>query len=563
MLHGLSIRDVVLIERLDLGFRGPAPKNSGGLVVLTGETGAGKSILLDALGLALGGRAESGLVRPGAAQAVVSAAFSVAPDHPAVALLGEQGLEDPGGDIVLRRVLGSDGRSRAFVNDQPVSVGLLRQLGECLVEVQGQFDQHGLLNPATHRLLLDAFGDGAALLARTAQAWRAWREAETARAQEQANREKARAEEEFLRHASAELDKLAPQIDEEKTLAGERQMLRHGAALADALDGAARELAQGRGVAGALRHAQRLLERQADKAPGKFDAAIAALDRAAAEGEEAAAQIDGLQRALDADPNRLERIEERLYELRAAARKHGATVDDLPALHRRFIEQLAALDDGGDRLAKLAKQAAAARHAYMEAAKGLSAQRHLAARKLDKAVMAELAPLKLDKAKFRTEIAALEEPHWTESGTDRVNFAAATNPGMPPGPLNKIASGGELSRFMLALKVALSGDGPVGTLVFDEVDSGVGGATAAAVGERLARLARQVQVLVVTHSPQVAARGDAHWLVGKRSTRTATMTDVRELDDQARREEIARMLAGSEITDEARAAAGKLMAARG
>ena len=563
MLQGLSIRDVVLIERLDLGFGSPAPRARGGLVVLTGETGAGKSILLDALGLALGGRAESGLVRPGAAQAVVSAAFLVSADHPALGLLREQGLDQAGDEIVLRRVLGSDGRSRAFINDQPVSVGLLRQLGECLVEVQGQFDQHGLLNPATHRVLLDEFAQSGALSGKVAQSWQAWRAAEAERAQAEADRAKARAEEEFLRHATAELDKLAPGPDEEKGLSAERSMLRHGAALAEALEGAARELAQGRGVAGALRHAQRLLERQADKAPGKFDAAIGALDRAAAEGEEAAAQIDALQRSLDADPNRLERIEERLYELRAAARKHGGTVDELPALHARFKTQLAALDDGGDRLVKLSKAAAAARQSYIEAAKALSAARQAAAKKLDKAVMGELAPLKLEKAKFITEIAALDEANWSDSGTDRVTFAAATNPGMPPGPLNKIASGGELSRFMLALKVALSGGGPVGTLVFDEVDSGVGGATAAAVGERLARLARQVQVLVVTHSPQVAARGDAHWLVGKRSTKTATMTDVRQLDDKARREEIARMLAGSEITDEARAAAGKLMAARG
>lgn len=559
MLSGLSIRDVVLIERLDLSF--PAAGGAAGLQVLTGETGAGKSILLDALGLALGGRGDSGLVRPGAAQAVVAATFDLPADHPAHALLHEQGL-DGDDTLVLRRVLGADGRGRALVNDQPVSVGLLRRLGETLVEIQGQFAQQGLLDPASHRDLLDDFGGLAERRRSVAAAWQAWRAAEEARQAAEEALQRARAEEDYLRHVVAELDALDPQPGEEAALAEERQLLRQAGGLAEAVEGALAELSRDRGVGAALRAAQRLLERQADKAGGRLDAALAALERAAVEAAEAVAQIEAVQQALEADPGRLERIEERLFALRAAARKHQLDVAGLPELRERLARQLQDIDDGGARLAGLVAGARDARAAYAAAAEALSAARAKAAGALAKAVAGELPPLKLEKARFVAQVERLPEADWGAAGMDRVTFLISTNPGLPAGPLNKVASGGELSRFMLALKVVLARTSTVTTLVFDEVDSGIGGATAAAVGERLARLAGDVQVLVVTHSPQVAARADHHWRIGKRSKGGKTVTEIVALDAAERREEVARMLAGSEVTEEARAAAQKLIASR-
>lgn len=566
MLVELSIRDVVLIERLDLKFAA-AEKNGGrkggNLAALTGETGAGKSILLDALGLALGSRGDSGLVRHGAAQAAVSAAFEVDARHPAIALLKEQGLDTGDGVLLLRRVLGSDGRSRAFINDQPVSVGLLRQIGDQLVEVQGQFEQHGLLNPARHREVLDEFADLGAAGEKLASAYAAWRQAEEAHRTAQETLNAARAEQDYLRHAVDELGRLDPQEDEEKSLADERLLLRHGAALAEALAGAGNELDAGKGVSGALRAAQRLLERNADKAGGRFDQALAALDRAAVEASEAEAQVEELRRSLNADPGRLEKVEERLYALRAAARKYNVEIAGLAGLRARLDEQLAAIDGGGQHLKKLRQAADEARGAYVALAEKMTAARKKAATSMDKAVAAELVPLKLEKARFITQLDKLAESDWNESGMDRVAFLVSTNPGTPPGPLNKIASGGELSRFMLALKVVLARTGKVETLVFDEVDSGVGGATAAAVGERLAKLAKDRQVLVVTHSPQVAALANLHWRIGKRTAKGNAVTEVAVLDAEGRKEEIARMLAGSEITAEARAAAARLMAGAG
>jgi DNA repair protein RecN (Recombination protein N) len=566
MLIELSIRDVVLIERLDLKFA-PAKKtggkNSGALAALTGETGAGKSILLDALGLALGSRGDSGLVRHGAAQSTVSAAFEVAGKHPALALLQEQGLDSADGMLVLRRVLASDGRGRAFINDQPVSVGLLRQVGDLLVEVQGQFEQHGLLNPARHREVLDEFSGLDEAAQKLAAHYHAWRQAEAAHDKAQQSLSAARAEQDYLRHAVDELSRLDPGANEEAELADERQLLRHGAALAEALAAAGHELDAGKGVAGALRAAQRLLERNSDKAAGRFDQALAALDRAAVEAAEAQAQVEELQRTLNADPGRLEKVEERLYALRAAARKYAVEIAGLAGLRAQLEEQLAAIDGGGQHLKKLRQAADEARGVYVAAAEKMSAARKKAATAMDKAVATELAPLKLEKARFITQLDGLPESDWNESGMDRVAFLVSTNPGTPPGPLNKIASGGELSRFMLALKVVLARTGKVGTLVFDEVDSGVGGATAAAVGERLAKLATDRQVLVVTHSPQVAARADLHWRIGKRTSKGSAVTEVAVLDAEGRKEEIARMLAGSEITAEARAAAARLMASAG
>ena len=552
MLVSLAIRDVVLIERLDLS---PGP----GLTVLTGETGAGKSILLDSLGLALGARADAGLVRAGAAQASVSAGFAPPPGHPAFALLAEHGIAAEG-EIVLRRVVAADGRSKAFVNDEPVGVALLRRLGGLLVEVQGQFAQIGLADEATHARLLDAFAQLAPLRAAVAGAHASWRAALAALADAEAAVATARSEEDFLRHAVAELESLAPEADEEARLDEERRRLQQGERRAEGYAEALAALARQRGVAAQLREAARALERL-PKPNDEAEAPLAALGRA----QEAVAEAETLLERLAADslpdPGALERTEERLFALRAMARKHQTTVSALPALRASLRERLAALDAGGERIAGLAAAAERAAAAYREAAAALSAARADWARRLDRAVARELGPLRLDKARFTTELEALPEAAWGPEGADRVRFLVAMNPGTPPQPLARTASGGELARLMLALKVVLAAGSVVPTLVFDEVDSGIGGATAAAVGERLARLAAGVQVLVVTHSPQVAAKASAHWRVEKRATRSGTITTVTPLDDAARREEIARMLAGERVTDAARAAADSLLKA--
>lgn len=554
MLLSLSIRDFVLIEKLDLTFA------DSGLSALTGETGAGKSILIDALGLALGARADSAAVRRGAAQASVAASFELARGHAAHAILADQGFDDE--DVLtLRRTVGSDGRGRAFVNDQPASVALLRRLGEALVEIQGQMEQHGLLDVATHRDSLDAFAGLEKQAVAVRNAWHAWRDAERARADAEASAAAARRDEDFLRHAVKELKALAPQPDDEETLAAQRQMLRSGAALGEAVSQALGELEEGRGAVASLRAAHRLIQRGVDKASGRLDAPLAALDRALSEATEAQAQLEAARDALEFDPAKLDKIEERLFALRALARKHNVTVPELAPLGEKMIAQLAALDDGEAGVKKLAAEAGAARTSYMAAAEAQAAARRKGAARLDKAVSAELGPLKLEKAKFLTQLAKLPEPEWSEAGTNRVQFTVATNPGAPPAPIAKIASGGELSRFLLALKVCLAKVGDASTIVFDEVDSGIGGATAAAVGERLKRLASEVQVLVVTHSPQVAAIADRHWLIRKTTTRNTASTDVIALDAVGRREEIARMLSGAEVTAEARAAADRLLAA--
>ena len=554
MLATLSIRDFVLIEKLDLDFA-----HGGGLGALTGETGAGKSILIDALGLVLGARAESGVVRRGAPQASIAASFDLPRDHPARAMLAEQGFD--GEDLLtLRRTIAVDGRGRAFVNDQPASVALLRRLGDTLVEIQGQMDQHGLLDTGTHRASLDAFAGLEKQAAAVASAWTAWRSAEQAHADALATAEAARRDEDFLRHAVKELKALAPRADDEETLASERALMRAGSALGESVTQALAELEQGRGAVASLRTAHRLIERNADKANGRLDAPLAALDRALSEATEAQAQLEMARDALEFDPARLEKIEERLFALRAMARKHNVAVAGLSELAEKFSTQLAALDDGEAGLKSFAAEAKAARATYVSAAEAQSAARRKGAAKLDRAVAAELGPLKLERAKFVTEVAALPEAEWSAAGTDRVQFTVSTNPGAPPAPIARIASGGELSRFLLALKVCLAKVGDAPTIVFDEVDSGIGGATAAAVGERLKRLAKDVQVLVVTHSPQVAAVADRHWLIRKTTTRTAASTDVMALDAQGRREEIARMLSGAEVTVEARAAADRLLA---
>ena len=553
MLLGLTIRDVVLIDRLDLTFR-------SGLCVLTGETGAGKSILLDALGLALGRRAEAGLVRAGAKEAVVSAEFSVGQNHPAHAVLREAGLDGDGEAIVMRRLVGADGRSRAFVNDEPASVGLLRELGDSLVEIQGQFEQRGLLDPVNHRTILDAFAEHTVSPQAMAEAWRGWREA-LRREQEAARLLAAnRDEEDLLRHNLTELDALAPEEDEEERLAARRSLLQGAERLAETLREAIAELDGTSGAQAALARAARRLDRARERAQGLLDAALAATERAAAETAEALAALEATGRELELDPRALEKVEERLFALRALARKHHVGVADLPRLRERMAEQLAEIAAGADSVEQLSEATAAARARFVVVAEAVSRARASAAARLDAAVAAEFAPLRLDKARFRTVLTPLAESEWGEHGCERVHFEVATNPGAAFGPLARIASGGELSRFMLALKLVLAGSSSVPTLIFDEVDTGIGGAVAAAVGERLQRLGTSLQVLVVTHSPQVAARGAYHWRVAKSLSARDTVTRVEELDEDTRQEEIARMLSGRNITAEARAAAASLIA---
>ncbi len=563
MLIGLQIRDVVLIEALDLSI-GP------GLTALTGETGAGKSIILDALGLATGARGDAGLVRRGAAQAVATAAFAPAPDHPVWDLLEEKGLayaRDE--DLVLRRTLSADGRSRAFVNDQATGVGVLKELGGALLEVHGQHETVGLLDARTHRPLLDAYGalDGQARA--VADAWGAWR---TARDQVSALREdvaRSAAETEELTFRLSELDRLDPREGEETELAEARAVL--GAAekaLADI--GSARDTFDGLGgkVAGAIRALERARERAltagaAAEGPAvsRLAEAAEALDRVLMEAAEAEAAIDAAAAAFDFEPDRLEKTEERLFDLRGLARKLNVPVEELPALRVKFAERLRAVESSEESLKAAEAAQAAARTDYLAAAGTLTLARRAAGDRLAEAVMAELAPLKLEKARFRVAVEPLAEDRAGPAGLDRVAFEISTNPGAPFGDLGAIASGGELARFALALKAALAGRaaGAQPLMIFDEVDQGVGGAVADAVGLRLKRLASAAQVLVVTHSPQVAARAEAHWRIAKAGDAERIRTAVEVLSPADREEEIARMLAGAQITDAARAAARALM----
>jgi DNA repair protein RecN (Recombination protein N) len=552
MLVGLSIRDIVLIERLDLDLY-------KGLGVLTGETGAGKSILLDSLGLCLGARADSGLVRHGADKGQVSAQFFLDADHPARRLLADQDLDDADDNLVLRRVIGKDGRSRAFVNDQPISAGLMRELGELLVEIQGQHDRHGLMDATTHRELLDAMAGNAARLKIVQGSWDAMRKAASALAEAEEVLANARGDEDYLRHVLAELDEIEPVEDEEAGLAEQRALLMNAERLADAVSEAESALGGSEGATARLREAERALEKVSEQAAGHLDGALKALERAAIEAAEAAASVEEAGRAFIASPAKLNEIEDRLYKLRELARKHRVTVDQLADLRTSFAERLAAIDGGDTHLEGLRAAAKKTRDIYLKATSDLSAVRQKSAKKLDKAVAKELPPLKLEKATFLTVVESLDESAWTRDGADRVAFEVATNPGQPAGPLTRVASGGELSRFLLSLKVVLASTRIAPTLVFDEVDSGIGGATADAVGERLARLSDDTQVLVITHSPQVAARGDHHWRVAKGAKGKETVTEVTELTADERREELARMLAGATVTDQARAAADSLI----
>jgi len=524
--------------------------------------------LLDSLGLALGARSESGLVREGAEQAMVAAVFAPPPDHPVFDLLREQGIAADD-EIVLRRVVSRDGRSRAFANDQPVGAGMLRRVGGLLVEVQGQHDQMGLADPAMHVGVLDTCGVPSLLRAEAAALYRGWRAAARALSEAEEAIAAAERDRDWLSHAVDELAKLAPEEGEEARLAEDRQRLqrneRRGEAIAAALaELAPRDRRGGGGPAAALRASARALQRLV---PGGSEGdpeatpALAAIERAEEALGEAETLLSRLSQSAESDPRLLEQAEERLFALRAQARKHGIPVVELPTLLARLQGCMEALETGSAEIERLSREAAEQRRAFGAACQRLSAARHEAAARLDQAIAVELPPLRLDRARFVTEVAPLAESAWGAQGADQVRFLIATNPGQVPGPLAKVASGGELSRLMLALKVVMTGSAPVPTLVFDEVDSGIGGATAAAVGERLARVARYVQVMLVTHSPQVAARGAAHMRVSKRSGDGRAETLVEALDGAARREEIARMLAGERVTDAARAAADELLGA--
>ncbi len=555
MLARLSIRDIVLIDRLDIDF-------GSGLAALTGETGAGKSILLDAFALALGARGEAALVREGAEHGQVIAAFDIGKDHPARRLLADNELDSESGEdeLIVRRVQFADGRTRAFVNDQPVSVQVLRGLGTALVEIHGQHDDRAFVDAATHRALLDAYGGNEKAAADVERLWTERRACDIAVERHRDDVERAKREAEWLRHAVDELGRLNPQAGEEAALADRRAVMMQAEKVAEDLHATYDSLSGPNSPVPPLATAARRLERRAAQAPALIEPAIKAIDIALNALDDARAKLEQALRVAEYDPAELERNEERLFALRAAARKYNVPADELAALARRYDGDLALIDAGAERLAVLEREAAEALARYRAAAQALSAARRRAAQKLDKAVNAELKPLKLERAEFSTQIESESEgPH----GLDRIEFWVRTNPGTRPGPLMKVASGGELARFLLALKVVLADRGSAPTLVFDEIDTGVGGAVADAIGVRLARLASGVQVIAVTHAPQVAARADRHYLIAKdalaKGKRVATR--VAELAGERRREEIARMLAGAEITAEARAAAERLIRA--
>jgi DNA repair protein RecN (Recombination protein N) len=548
MLTSLSIRDVVLIEALDLDF-------ARGLGVLTGETGAGKSILLDSLGLALGSRADSGLVRQGCLQASVTASFD-APVQ-ALAILSENDLcVEAGEPLIVRRTVKADGGSRAFVNDQPVSAALLRALGECLVEIHGQHDDRGLINPRGHRALLDSFAR--ADTAGVVLAYEAMRQAEVSLAVARTALADAERDREWLEHSVKELAAFGAEPGEEALLADRRAAMQRGEKISGELDDVRDAVSGSDGGLSSLRQAARILDRIAEGHAGLTEA-LAAVDRSIIEATLAEDKLHEAARTLVFDPTQLDTDESRLFDLRGLARKHRVQPDDLAALTAELSAKLEAIEAGGEGLGKLEAEAARTKTAYRAAASALHDVRSEGAERLDRAVAAELAPLKLDAARFKTVVAPMPESQWGPSGMDRVEFEISTNPGAPFAPLIKIASGGELSRFILALKVALAEEGSAGTMIFDEIDRGVGGAVASAIGDRLSRLSARAQLLVVTHSPQVAARGDAHLLIAKAHDGVVTRTSVRKLDAQERREEIARMLSGAEVTDEARAQAERLL----
>ncbi|WP_108812667.1 DNA repair protein RecN [Sphingorhabdus sp. Alg231-15] len=551
MLQSLSIRDIVLIEALDLEF-------GSGLSVLTGETGAGKSILLDSLGLALGNRADSGLVRQGTQKAQVTASFDTPANGSKLAVyLQDNDIDvEPGEPLIIKRSVKADGGSRAFVNDQPCSATLLRELGSKLIEIHGQHDDRGLINPKGHRALLDTYAGSNG--AKVRQAFEGWQSAKAALEKALADQEAAEQDREYLEHSVTELSKFAPQPGEEQELALERATMMKGEKLTGDLEAIRAAFDGSNGGLASLRAAARRLDRISEDHPLLAEA-LQAIDRAVIEASEAEEKLNDAAHALTFDPQRLDDMETRLFDLRALARKHRVEGDALPQLLIDLETRLLAISDGGKSLGALEANVTAAKQAYVAAAEALRGKRTKAAKALDKAVAGELVPLKLDAARFETLLEPLEEDRWGANGMDRIEFLISTNPGAPLAPLGKIASGGELSRFILALKVALAEEGGAKTIIFDEVDRGVGGAVASAIGDRLSRLSGSAQLLVVTHSPQVASKGNAHMLINKSSNGTVSRTDVNALDGEGRRQEIARMLSGADVTDEARAQADRLL----
>ncbi|ATW04520.1 DNA repair protein RecN [Sphingorhabdus sp. YGSMI21] len=551
MLQSLSIRDIVLIEALDLEF-------GSGLTVLTGETGAGKSILLDSLGLALGNRADSGLVRQGTEKAQVTASFEPpAAGSRLAATLAENDIDiEPGEPLIIKRSVKADGGSRAFINDQPCSAALLRAVGGQLIEIHGQHDGRGLINPKGHRALLDIFAGVEGVAVR--EAFDDWQAAKSALEQAKQEQEAAENDRDYLEHSVAELSKFAPQPGEEQELALERATMMKGEKLTGDLEAIRAAFDGSNGGLASLRSAARRLDMIAED-HALLKEALESLDRAIIDATDAEDKLNAAADALSFDPQRLDDMETRLFDLRGLARKHRVEPDKLSDLLQDLQKRLAAISDGGRTLEDLEVSLAGARKSYIAAAESLRAKRSKAAKALDKAVAGELAPLKLDAARFETLLEEMPEDHWNKSGMDRIEFLISTNPGAPLAPLGKIASGGELSRFILALKVALAEEYGLKTIIFDEVDRGVGGAVASAIGDRLSRLSRGAQLLVVTHSPQVASKGDAHMLINKSRSGTVSRTDVSALDNEGRRQEIARMLSGADVTDEARAQADRLL----
>lgn len=547
MLRHLDIRDMLIIDRLELEFQ-------PGLNVLTGETGAGKSILLDSLGFVLGWRGRADLVRQGAAQGEVTAVFDLPAGHAALAVLAEAGIE-PDDELILRRVNSADGRKTAWINDRRVSGEVLRALSETLVELHGQHDDRGLLNPRGHMDLLDAYAGTAVLREETRRTGRALAEVNRAIKAAEEKIAQVRAEEEFLRHALSELDKLAPEPGEEAELDTKRRLMQAAEKIRQDIGRAHTALGYD-GAEGLMTDAIRWLDGAAGPAEGRLDGPLAALERAMVELTEAQRGVEDCLDALSFNPADLEQAEERLFAIRGLARKHNVMPDDLAGYADTLRQRLDLLDGSAKNLTELEAARTKGQAAYEAAGRALTAARQEAAARLDAAMAAELAPLKMERAVFTTQVTPGTP---SLDGFDEVAFTVATNPGAPSGPLNKIASGGELSRFLLALKVCLTAQTSGVTMIFDEIDRGVGGATADAVGRRLAGLAQSGQVLVVTHSPQVAALGGHHWRVEKRQSETETLSTVVPLDPAARVDEIARMISGDRITDEARAAARSLL----
>lgn len=554
MLQSLSIRNVVLIDKLNLDFQ-------TGLSVLTGETGAGKSILLDSLGLVLGKRAETSLIRQGEEKLAVAAVFDGQPDNRQLQnLLAENELEC-GDEIIIKRVLSRDGKGKIFFNDQPISAKLLKEIGKYLVEIHGQFDNQGLLNPANHLDILDAYGNYPLQLSTVKAAYQNYKAAAKERIEAENNVSRAKEEEENLRHWVRELEQINPQKGEEAELSSRRHELMNAEKIIESLNYAYGVLTQGNDIAAALRQAQSAVDKANRYVEGKYDEICQTLDRALIEASDAIEQLENASSDISLDAGEQENIDNRLFALKDLARKHSVTIEDLSDTLTDFKQRLNSIELGEDGIARLRKVEQEKRLVYLEEANKLHNLRTEVAAKLDALIMQELPPLKMEKARFATQIGKLPETSWNAVGFDEVCFTVSTNPNSPQGPINKIASGGELSRFMLALKVNLAESSSVASMIFDEVDAGIGGATAQAVGERLARLGQKVQVLVVTHSPQVAARGRHHFKVRKETVDNVTTTMVTGLSEAERQEEIARMLAGETVTNEARAAAQVLLSA--